>query len=81
MSLESLAPLLAGRLPSPARVEAFGTQVEGVNPCFDVVSVVMFDLTAHSYSREGSPVPVRIDEKFGVGDVVSFREFVENGGC
>ncbi|SIR75538.1 hypothetical protein SAMN05421858_3643 [Haladaptatus litoreus] len=54
----------------PRRMKAVDPLFERVKPLFDQVSLCVVEPTAQSNSKEGSPIPVAINEKHSVREIV-----------
>ncbi len=51
-------------------MEAVNSHIQGVKPLFDQVSLDVVEVTAYTQSREGSQIPVAINEKHSIREIV-----------
>jgi len=75
---EALQPAAsAGLTAPPERVKAVDPHRDRLKPLFDIVSLIVVELTAQLAASEGSQIARRIDQKFGVRDIVVLGDSVE----
>jgi hypothetical protein len=55
-------------------MKAVDSHSDSLEPFFDVVPVVIVEVTAQIVTRKGSQIPASIDEKLCVGDIVFLSE-------